>query len=233
MKIELYKINSRNKKQLWIGEIKGDSYTITFGQEDGKMQEKTTTVTKGKNIGKANETTPAQQALAELESAARKKIDTGYINEKNHVFTTVNAKQVKKVVADVPAPMLANQANKHTKKIVGKQIFIQPKLDGCLSGDTIVELKNNGNKTLKEIFDNEIEDYIKSYDIKNKKIVYSKILNSMKNLKFSSKDTKWYKITLEDGATIKATGNHLFFLQSILCFRRCDELKIGDKLFLN
>lgn len=51
--------------------------TVEFGQLDGAMQTKTTTC-KGKNIGKANETTDLQQAQSEAQSKWEKKKKSGY-----------------------------------------------------------------------------------------------------------------------------------------------------------
>lgn len=76
---------------------------------------------KGKNIGKANETSPAEQAQREVESAANKKRDEGYRADGE-------------VIEAHPLPMLAHVFTKHEKKL-SYPVFVQPKLDGvrCLS----------------------------------------------------------------------------------------------------
>src|SRR6478752_5828893 len=48
------------------------------GYTDGKKQVSEVEVTEGKNIGKANETTPWVQACFETESKWKKQIDKGY-----------------------------------------------------------------------------------------------------------------------------------------------------------
>jgi DNA ligase-1 len=56
--------------------------TTTFGQDGGKMQTTTDTVTEGKNVGKKNATTPFAQALKEAESKWKKKIAReGYVED--------------------------------------------------------------------------------------------------------------------------------------------------------
>jgi DNA ligase-1 len=79
---------------------------------------------KGKNIGRANETTPGQQALKEFESLLNEKLQEGY-------FKTPQEAQTE----DTLFPMLAKDYKKESKKIDWKKpVYVQPKLDGmrCL-----------------------------------------------------------------------------------------------------
>lgn len=63
----LYSKNKTGTYQVWSVYVNGSEVIVQFGQEGGKIQSKST-VCKGKNIGRANETTPEQQALKEAES---------------------------------------------------------------------------------------------------------------------------------------------------------------------
>lgn len=79
---------------------------------------------KGKNIGKANETTPQQQAFKEEQSLITEKLQEGY-------FYTIQEAQT----IDTLFPMLAKDYKKEVKKINWTDnVFVQPKLDGmrCL-----------------------------------------------------------------------------------------------------
>lgn len=116
----LYKLNTKNVIQIWDAKVNDCTVTYTWGQKDGKKQTKSNTYTVGKNIGRSNETTPQQQAQLEMESVKKKKLDSGYVED----IETVLQNTI------VPRPMLANDYNKHLKKIQGN-IYIQPKLDGC------------------------------------------------------------------------------------------------------
>lgn len=69
---------------------------------------------KGKNIGKANETTPVEQGIAEINSRFNKKLDSGYRKEGD----------------TEPRPVLPMLANKYAPKKVSYPCFVQPKLDG-------------------------------------------------------------------------------------------------------
>lgn len=82
-------------------------------------------VTQGKNIGRANETTPLQQAISEAQSKAQKKMDKGYTE------TVPEAGQKAVNSLGLTKPMLAQDFKEVTKW----PVYVQPKLDGnrCLA----------------------------------------------------------------------------------------------------
>ena len=113
---------------------------ITHGLENGKQQETTRRVKEGKNIGRANATTPWTQAVAEAEAFAAKKIDKGYNPTKGAV-----AKQQQ----ETRLPMLALKYEDRAHDIIWPA-FVQPKLNGvrCLMerrGNEII-FHSRGNK---------------------------------------------------------------------------------------
>jgi len=77
------------------------------------------------NVGKANETTPLEQAEKELLSAVKRKKDKGYVDTmKEAELPCTNSLGLLK-------PMLATPINKiKAEKIDWKNAFVQPKLDG-------------------------------------------------------------------------------------------------------
>lgn len=114
--------------------------TITHGEEGGKQQSTTRTIKVGKNVGKANETSPWEQAVSEAESLWKKKQDKGY--------TTTRTAVANKNTAITKLPMLAHKYTERKHKLVWP-VFVQPKLNGirCLierSGDTITFLSRGG-----------------------------------------------------------------------------------------
>lgn len=111
---------------MWQAMTQGNKIEYRFGQVDGKIQVKTDVVKSGKNIGKANETTPAQQALFNMETKALKKIENGY----KLVEGTISA-HLTKLEKDhsIPAPMLAHEYSKQGHKLK-EHIYVQPKFDG-------------------------------------------------------------------------------------------------------
>lgn len=91
---------------------------------------------KGKNIGRANETTPQEQATKELQSLMSEKLQEGY-------FKTIKEAETEETLF----PMLAKDYKKESKKIDWKKpVYAQPKLDGmrCL-----ITVDKNGKVTLK------------------------------------------------------------------------------------
>ena len=120
----------------WDIWTEGADIVTEFGQRDGKKQLARKTAT-SKNVGRSNETTPEDQAILEMQSMHKKKLDGKYST------TLKGAKQ------EVFLPMLASSFDKRKDKVT-YPVDVQPKLDGvrCLAfwnGDH-VELMSRGGK---------------------------------------------------------------------------------------
>lgn len=72
----------------------GDTVIVEFGQLNGKMQSKSTICT-AKNVGRANATTPEQQAILESAALITKKIKSGYSYDKSAPVTVQLPMKVK------------------------------------------------------------------------------------------------------------------------------------------
>ena len=82
MKLDkLYSRTSTGAIQEWSVVIDGDSYYTVSGQIDGKKVTSKPTKCAGKNIGRANETSPQEQAESEALSKWEKKAKTGYTKD--------------------------------------------------------------------------------------------------------------------------------------------------------
>lgn len=132
----LYGLDKGGNFKVWEISTSGDILTIVHGKEDGKMQTKEETI-KGKNIGRANETSPAEQAELEAMSRWRKQVDKGY-------------RESKEELKELPLlPMLAHDYLKQGHRIK-YPCYGSPKLDGvrCLAirHEDRVELKSRGGK---------------------------------------------------------------------------------------
>jgi len=113
----LYKRDSKNNVRLWKAEVKGPQIHTTFGAEFGKQTEHIITCT-AKNIGRANETTPEQQAIIECEALYTKKLERdGYTEELDAPNATIR-------------PMLALDYNLTKRSLRCEKLFISPKMDG-------------------------------------------------------------------------------------------------------
>lgn len=128
---KLYKKTSTGAIQSWEISVEGATIITHYGQVGGKIQEARDTIREGKNLGRANETTPAQQAELEAKSQYTKKKDKGYVED---------LKQAKAGKTDIDGgifPMLAKTFSKDGDKIV-YPAYVQPKFDGhrCTGNDT-------------------------------------------------------------------------------------------------
>jgi DNA ligase-1 len=74
----LYARTSTGAVQEWTIEVEAGTYKTIYGQKDGQLVTTDPTVCIGKNTGKANETSPEQQALKEAKSIFKKKLKEGY-----------------------------------------------------------------------------------------------------------------------------------------------------------
>lgn len=138
-----------NKKTLFgfdkVGGIKqwsvwtqDDALFIEFGKFGGKLQLKEEKIS-GKNIGRANETTPTKQAELEAESRYKKQLDKNYRENVDHL---------ERGALDF-LPMLAHDYLKQGHRIK-YPCYVSAKLDGvrCLAtryADS-VQLKSRGGK---------------------------------------------------------------------------------------
>jgi len=121
MNKELYSKGKKNEIRYWHIWTEGADIVTEHGQLEGKLQVSRKSA-KAKNIGKANETTPEEQAVLQAESMYKKQIDKGY-------FPTVEEARTQVVLL----PMLADKFD-NKKHLISYPCITQPKLDGlrCL-----------------------------------------------------------------------------------------------------
>jgi hypothetical protein len=220
----LYKKTSTGKIQQWETSVSDDSVITTrFGQVDGKIQETQEVITKGKNIGKANETTPYDQAVAQAQANWTKQLKKGYVDS----IEDAMAGKTDNIIEGGISPMLAHVFSKQGHKITYPALA-QPKLDGCVDGDTLIST-NIGEITISDIVINRIDCMVYSYNEETKKGEYKRIANRFFNgVDEKEPNPEWYEIEFEDGRKLKITGNHPVYLPKLKCWRRVDELKPDD-----
>lgn len=127
----LYKKTSTGAIQSWeiyVAEkmdLVGALIGTVYGQVDGKMQTSSDIIAEGKNIGKKNETTPLQQAVAEAIAKWEKQKKKGYVETPSAAL----AEETDALIEGGIVPMLAQSFSKHAEKIK-YPCHAQPKLDG-------------------------------------------------------------------------------------------------------
>lgn len=113
----LYSKDSKGKLRVWDIYTEGEKVIIRHGALGGKIVEKIT-VSQGKNIGKANETSDSKQAELEAEAKWVKQKKTGYFETKEEALDSVEF-----------TPMKAQNYKDQSQKIV-YPCYMQPKLNG-------------------------------------------------------------------------------------------------------
>jgi DNA ligase-1 len=104
--------------QVWDLELEGNKYRVTSGMIDGKHHTNAWTECKGKNIGRANSTTPEEQAALEAQALFDKKTREGYRQTAAELKTT-----------GIFEPMLAKKFEDYSDDLA-YPVYSQPKLDG-------------------------------------------------------------------------------------------------------
>lgn len=127
----LYKTSHLGKIQQWTIEVTDGAIKTTWGQKGGKLQETIDVIKEGKNLGKSNETTPNEQALAEAMSQWEKKLKKGYVK----TLAAAKAGETDELILGGVPPMLSpNKSYPGDKDEIGKHVrfpcYGQPKLDG-------------------------------------------------------------------------------------------------------
>lgn len=123
----IYKTTKTGATQMWKQVIEGSKYCTVSGQVNGKLITSEWTQCIGTNVGRANERTPEQQAVFEVEANYKKKLDKDYhlsidnIDEGSHILPCMLAQDYNKALLRKNPPVLST-------------CYSQPKLDGmrCL-----------------------------------------------------------------------------------------------------
>jgi DNA ligase-1 len=162
----MYGVTSKGAIKTWECDVidnGNDTATLaikTRTKLDGKAVEREEFIDEGKNIGKANETTPYQQAINEAESRYRKKIKKGYGTEIPTNLTKADTNAL-----GLPKPMLAHPLDKVKK--VEFPAFFQPKFDGHraivtrLNGEIMMYSRGGDRITTMEHILDHLDDKVK------------------------------------------------------------------------
>jgi ATP dependent DNA ligase domain/DNA ligase OB-like domain len=196
----------------WSIWTEGDTIFTKHGQVGGKMQLSPKKAI-AKNVGRSNETTAEEQAILEAKSMWTFKVERKYSETKE------DAQE------EVFLPMLAGDFKKRKGKEIYYPVDVQPKLDGCLEYNTQIDFEDGTSKFLGDVVEEKFVGKIKTYNIRTKNIEYKQILNWHKNLKpLDNRSLIWYEINTKNGKSIKVTGNHKIWINSLSCYMRVDEI---------
>jgi DNA ligase-1 len=116
----LYKRTITGGVQEWTIHVEGEKYWTVSGKVGGKKVVNSPVVCEAKNVGRSNETSPADQALLEAKAKWTKKKDEGYSEE---------AESVDQAVSHMIKPTLAKDFKDYVEKLKWP-VYSQPKFDG-------------------------------------------------------------------------------------------------------
>jgi len=189
----LYKIDNKNKTREWTIELSGDRYRTIYGEKDGQLVTTEWTICEGKNIGRANETSPEVQAEKEVEAVIKKQREKGYMD---------------KAIKVHGGPMLAKSYDDY-KDDIDYPIYSQPKLDGIRCVVDMLGMRTRNGKEIKSaphIFE-ELKSIVEKYpaftgfdgelynhDLKHN---FNKICSLVKKLKPTTEDLDESKKTVQ------------------------------------
>lgn len=171
----LYGLDKTNKIKEWNIQVKnkGDHSIIlySYGFLDGKKVECNLKISRGKNIGKKNETNHFQQAILDAQSKWKKKMEIdGYKLSKDELVSSTQQL----------IPMLAQEYKKHNKKLVFP-CYIQPKLDGyrMIYNSMNGTITTRTGKEYKILYNTELYQELKniSYNLDGELYVHDKNFN--------------------------------------------------------
>lgn len=122
----LYARTNTGAIQQWQVEVGENFYTTTYGQKDGQLVKTDPSLCLGKNLGKANETSPTQQAVKEAKALYKKKLKEGYKEELSEIddegfFEPQLAKQFEDYKDDVVYPLAAEDKLNGCRCIITKR----------------------------------------------------------------------------------------------------------------
>lgn len=136
----LYKKDSNNNTRVWWIESEDNKFRMHSGVLDGQIVVSEWTSCEGKNMGKKNETSPAEQCLAEVNANYKKKLAQGNYKETNDSISLSEDNFFK--------PMLAKEYGEDGTYTEGSVVYSQPKLDGTRCIATIEGLFSRQGKPI-------------------------------------------------------------------------------------
>lgn len=103
---------------------------------------------------------------------------------------------------------------------------IQEKVDGCVHSKELI-YTDKGQVPVEKVINNSSDYEVLTWN-HDKEITE---FNAIEAVSYEDYDGReWYEVELENGSTIKLTGNHRVWLPQLGCYRRVDEMREGDEV---
>lgn len=98
-------------------------------------------------------------------------------------------------------------------------------MDPCLTGETLVSCLDGKVRSMRDLAEAGTDTWVYSFDLSQGKVVPGLARNPRR----TGQQVPVYRVLLDNGAVVRATGHHPFLLRDGT-YQRCDELKRGDRL---
>jgi DNA ligase-1 len=216
---KLYHKTKTGAIQEWQVHVEGDTIVSTHGKQGGKMQVARLIATP-KNVGKANATTPEEQAMVEAEAMHKHKL------ERKYRLTVDDA------VEKPFLPMLAHEFSKNEKKVI-YPVYTQHKLDGVRAlakwdGDRVVLISRGGKEwtEVKHINKKLERELPKNCVFDGEIYLHGKTLQwiNSRTKKFYPGETDKLQYHVYDMPVIKGEDDHAWYRR----MRELDEAELED-----
>jgi len=111
----------------------------------------------------------------------------------------------------------------------GEEVVITEKIDGCVSGNTIISTVEFGDIDISTIVKNKKQCHVKSFNQLLGEIEFCEI-TSYSELE---NNNDWYEIETESGDIINITGDHYVWLSKEQCYRQVKDLINNDLVLID
>jgi len=227
---KLFKKDSSGKIRYLLFSVVGDTIIQSSGVLDTPNEVTHTKRATPKNVGKANETTGAEQALKEVQSSIKDKLTEGY-------FLTQEEAEKEIVIL----PMLAKSYKDEKKKVDWDNCYGQPKLDGMRCSAFVnngeVRLMSRDGKEIhnmehiKALFRNLTGVFILDGELYNKDL--GGFQSQMKAIKKYSKMSEQINYNVYDMVLPKAFSVRWCYLRDVVIKVNHPNLKLVDTYTLH
>jgi DNA ligase-1 len=141
---KLFKKTQTGALQEWTISVDGCIITTIFGQVGGRLQTTEDIIKEGKNLGKANATTPQQQAEAEANAKWQKQLKKGY----SPSMEKAENGETEAVIEGGILPMLSINKSYPKDPILDKYLKYPCLIERKLDGVCCIAIIENGKATL-------------------------------------------------------------------------------------
>ena len=132
---------------------------------------------------------------------------------------------------EIVVPYDVEPIQKYMDAFIDGEIFeATEKVHGCADYDTIIDSLKYGKIKIGEYVEKDIiNDMVKSYNVDTKEIEYRPVLG----VSVQENIDNWYLIEMDDGTSIKLTGNHLVWCENLNGYRAVEDLDGTEKILID